>query len=706
MKSYTSFFTRRAVTIFGLGLLLPLQVAHAGVWDEIGQFIFTFCATIGSAVLSLGAFVLDTAILMLIVEMGEWFGPDSALGGVVVSIWKLIRDLLNILFIFALIYIGIKTILNSEDSGTRTALGHLIIAALLINFSLFFTQVVVDFTNIVAVQLYNQAFDVSGIADGEVPSIAGAFIENSGIQTMLDQENLDTLNFGNYLLLSFFIFVFFIVAGIIFFLGAILVVTRFIALTAYMMFSPLMFGGMILPQLQGITSKWTEGFVKYSFFGPVYILFLFLSMKTYEALTARLSGAERSFADFSVSNTEITIYFMMMIGLLYMSLKVGDQMSISGAKMTMGAFNRARGAAQGVLYRKTVGAGAGVAVGVYDRLDKAANNDQSSSARRYLARVGSDVLGGESGRSAVVKAKNYGAGGTGREDKEKLDTARDTRANRSLALDKITTSIGAGTKDGATTDDLVTLEQTLSGASSSQIVDLAKDKKGSKQLEAVAHLLSEGQFKAIMDEKELDDAAKAAFGKARSDKTSEKLIAKFEKELKDGSPEKAKIDGIKDEGEKKKAMLGMALTKADLVNIKALDFKDQILKNAQYMTDKQISDWKDLTATQKEMLKEERDKQLKDAIKASDEAVAEIIARFKKPDEIAALPKEVLLHKNAGASLADTAILSKIAEKFDKATRTAIKSNVVEGTANWNQEDIERLSKWFEDDRIGRKFDV
>ena len=69
--------------------------------------------------------------------------------------WGIVRDLSNIFFILALLYIAIQTILGMGHE-TKKMIVHVIIMALLINFSMFFTKVVIDSSNVLALIFYNK----------------------------------------------------------------------------------------------------------------------------------------------------------------------------------------------------------------------------------------------------------------------------------------------------------------------------------------------------------------------------------------------------------------------------------------------------------------------------------------------------------------------------------------------------------------------
>lgn len=72
------------------------------------------------------------------------------------EVWGIVRDLSNIFFILVLLYIGVKVILGLGGHDVKKMIVNVIIMALLINFSMFFTKVVVDASNILALIFYNK----------------------------------------------------------------------------------------------------------------------------------------------------------------------------------------------------------------------------------------------------------------------------------------------------------------------------------------------------------------------------------------------------------------------------------------------------------------------------------------------------------------------------------------------------------------------
>ncbi len=76
----------------------------------------------------------------------------------ITSGWSIVRDLANMLFIFILLFIAISLILDLEigHASPKKMFASVILMAILLNFSMFFTEVIIDTSNIVARLFYNQ----------------------------------------------------------------------------------------------------------------------------------------------------------------------------------------------------------------------------------------------------------------------------------------------------------------------------------------------------------------------------------------------------------------------------------------------------------------------------------------------------------------------------------------------------------------------
>jgi hypothetical protein len=99
----------------------------------------------------------------------------------IASAWTVVRDLSNIFFILILLYVSIQLILGLGGSDAKKTIAKVIVIALLINFSMFFTEVVIDSSNILALVFYNKLNVVSS-SGGQAINYVPVLGANSGVQ--------------------------------------------------------------------------------------------------------------------------------------------------------------------------------------------------------------------------------------------------------------------------------------------------------------------------------------------------------------------------------------------------------------------------------------------------------------------------------------------------------------------------------------------
>src|SRR3989344_818348 len=262
--------------------------------------------------------------------------------------WTTVRDIANMAFIFILIYIALTVMLAAETSGTIKTLAVVVVIALLVNFSFFFTRVVIDAGNIVAVQFYN-AIPSSGALIGNPTtgakdlslSIMGAI----NPQELLNSQMLDRArkmaqgDWGGMAVLSviyisvaaifWILFFAFLQVGIKFMM-------RIVGLWFVLIASPLPFVARTMPKTKHFFDQWLDYLIKYSFY-PAIFLFMFwiLTKFTTSILSSggngTLMGAlytapTSAAAEVSTMAVIATIMIRMgfVVAVLYVGLKVSD----------------------------------------------------------------------------------------------------------------------------------------------------------------------------------------------------------------------------------------------------------------------------------------------------------------------------------------------------------------------------------------------
>ncbi|MFA6273241.1 MAG: hypothetical protein WC673_01990 [Candidatus Paceibacterota bacterium] len=291
--------------------------------------------------------------------------------------WKIIRDLANMFFIFILLYVAIKTILG-DNPGKMLA--TIIITALLINFSMFFTKVAIDASNITALWFYDaiprsgaelSSFDITDSTTWRF-GLAAPFFDTLKIQTIFPTEE-QLANSGATELVKSFItmavqrilsqtvgVVLMLIAAFVFFAGAIMFVARTVILLFLLMVSPIAVASRLIPKLD-VWGKWSGKLTEQLIFAPVFMAMLYLSIRIVQApsVKALLGGENGSWAGALSGNTTIAgmlFGYLFIIGLLIATLIISKSVGATGATTMIGWGQSLRKGAQGWAGRNTFGA--------------------------------------------------------------------------------------------------------------------------------------------------------------------------------------------------------------------------------------------------------------------------------------------------------------------------------------------------------------
>jgi hypothetical protein len=252
---------------------------------------------IPSALLWLSAYVFN---VLISVTLHSNLFTDSAF---IPKAWGVVRDLSNIFFILILLYIAVKLILGLGGSEVKKMIAKVIVVALLINFSMFFTGVVIDSSNILANIFYNKLSVNTKNADGSsrpYESVAGDidvaggmvnafdptrllnkdFFENGGtIKTIGTNTIKGPVSYGLIIMVT-------IVAGLLmsfaayaFLWAGLAFLSRMVELFILIIFSPFAFMSSSIPLLGHIEylgwESWLKRLLKTSFMAPIFMFFMY-----------------------------------------------------------------------------------------------------------------------------------------------------------------------------------------------------------------------------------------------------------------------------------------------------------------------------------------------------------------------------------------------------------------------------------------------
>ena len=467
----------------------------------------------------------DYSITAFTIGFGALY-ESSNLGFTINAIWGTVRDIFNLTFIFGLVYIGFKMILDSSDSNARKMLISLLGAALLVNFSLFITKFVIDFSNIAAFKVYQAFATVSG--DG-VSSIANSFMVLLGVSGTLSVDYNVTGGFA-YI---FGLLIVLMVLTYVFFAGAILLLVRFVVLNIYMVFSPVMFLGWVFPSMAGESKKYWNGFLSQAFFAPAFLFMIYL---TYRVADSYNGGLQKDMAAAfagsggatTVGITQVIPFFAMVIVFLLASMMVAKKMGGKGAAFSIGMTDKAKNYALGGM------ANAGrAALDRISRNDGQENPNQSHSYRalRSLARGAGRTATALGARTALESAaKPYTSANKARSDAQAGLASRDSIAEKEAQIRAGVEAsyIPEALRSPAQKAAVAKMQQLAPGLSIEQIEKMSDSSRA-----AIAPHITSSQAEKISESKELSSAQKKEVLEARqavihaTDKSIESLNEKL-----------------------------------------------------------------------------------------------------------------------------------------------------------------------------------
>ena len=320
-----------------------------------------------------GGNILEFAVDNLVFGMGGLIN-EKGFGGAIDLTWKVIRDICNLVFIFGFIYTGIRTIIDPESAETKRFVAQIIIAALLINFSLFFTKIIIDFTNFTAIQLYQTV--IGNTFDNDISTKFANLLGLSGFYNSPDGQNLASLTNGGSLWFFIMGSIMLLVAGFVLAAGGILLVVRFVALIFIMIFSPILFAASVFPQTEEYSSKLWHQLLSYAFFAPLFLLLLLISLTVLDKSKEVLGIGQTissALQNSSHDAFEVILNFVIVIMFLIFSLKSAQHLGVAGGEMAVHMGDHLRKNVQSAIGRNTVGAGSRYLLHKYEHANASAS---------------------------------------------------------------------------------------------------------------------------------------------------------------------------------------------------------------------------------------------------------------------------------------------------------------------------------------------
>jgi hypothetical protein len=387
--------------------------------------------------MKIAAFFLWTAALLFDYTLGITLNIKPLVEKLtIVNIgWAIFRDISNLFFIFLLLFAAIGTIINNSTFNAKKMIPSILIAALLINFSLFFTKVVIDASNIIALQFYaNMGGTTSAAANpfastvttnsSQATGIAAIFLKNLKFDNLYTVSTVDastnqtaavttagggqTVGFSAYnmALVGLGGTILFLVTAFVLFAATFLFMIRTIILLVLMTTSPIAFISKAVPGglIKGLGDDWWKNLWKSAFFAPVYMSLMYISVIAVKSLGSTTgAGSWSDMFNGKSSSINIIFTFVMIIGFMLLALISAQKMGAAGASTALGAGKKLRGMGLSALRASTLGvAGVGARSVIGGTANWAANTEW---AKKRIANGGIGARAFKNIAGSVADAK-------------------------------------------------------------------------------------------------------------------------------------------------------------------------------------------------------------------------------------------------------------------------------------------------------------
>src|SRR3989344_7156265 len=195
MKKFLN--TKSKVLLLGLmlivlvGIFIPTHSAQAwcitptGCLEDMCRAVAVGILTLMSFITGIAGYFLNFVLQYTIVDMQTNL---SGLTGINIA-WKVMRDLMNMAFIFLLVYEGIKMIIGlSDTTKVKKFISMIVLASLLVNFSLFFTKVLIDASNVVTIGFYKAVLGPPTVPPTEGYGLSSPIMKALGLTSVYNQK--------------------------------------------------------------------------------------------------------------------------------------------------------------------------------------------------------------------------------------------------------------------------------------------------------------------------------------------------------------------------------------------------------------------------------------------------------------------------------------------------------------------------------------
>ncbi|MCX6701872.1 MAG: hypothetical protein NTX96_01595 [Candidatus Zambryskibacteria bacterium] len=483
-------------------------------------------------ILWLAGTLLDSVLSFTIINMQA--NLDKLTG--INTAWKVIRDIMNIAFIFLLVYEGIKMIIGLSDlTKIKKFVSMIVLASLLVNFSLFFTKVLIDASNVVTLGVYNSIISDPNQTPSttKVSGLSMPFMKALGVSSFFSSTSFDDMlknsgNGNNLLVIALLGSVVFLVVAFVFFAVACMFIIRYITLIILLMLSPVAYMGMALPFVKKYADDWWDSLNSQLLFAPIYMIM-----------------------------TSIILILMSSPGFISSSGNWGNLISPTGVATATSTSVAATGSIS-ILFNFTVIIGLIIASLVIAKSTSKKGSEHISAATGKLTTfAGGAVMGGAArfGRNTAGRAGNIIANREG---------LKEAASKGGVGGFFAKTALRAGTKTATSSFDARSTDTfgAISSATGVKFGEGAKSKNVNFQKDLEAKAKKEAEFAKSLKPSD------AATEKIRKERGQDKLEEEENKTKVSLSKSEHELKRLRDEEERLRKNIDVAVTTAEEMKIR------------------------------------------------------------------------------------------------------------------------------------------
>jgi len=286
----------------GILVLASTHVAHADFLGDFTLKVFTVIASwIANLIMTAASWLVSLTGVLLNVSMymTTHIGDFVDTTAVIYTVWGIIRDLSSMILIFIILWAAIQMIIGVKQAHYGDLIKSIIIMGILINFSFFFTRVLIDVSNIVSLEFYNAIAPANtAVNQGDVSQpfaltdklltsggIADIFMQSLKVSswytsyTAVDPTTGTATQPLNIILIGIGGTIVMVFASLSFLAAAAAGIVRLAMLIFLLAFSPIWIASIAMPGLKKYTSMWTDQFWAQLIFLPVYLMFMYVAIR-------------------------------------------------------------------------------------------------------------------------------------------------------------------------------------------------------------------------------------------------------------------------------------------------------------------------------------------------------------------------------------------------------------------------------------------